>query len=230
MRLEIHQAVHSRQGTQSYFTSHTLGAPETLANRPEDPVDTPEEPVDTHEKPLNTLEEPVDAPERSEDTSKEFVSTDMESVDSRTQSSLHTKRAAWKQRSFLGSVIYSNTRTKSHTHRVSGEKKVLVHEEERKTSRALQVIPAPWVWSKAYQISQMTSLGLSDTKLSTRNVVPTDSPCFELAKHGDRAGLNELFDMRKASPYDMDVNGRSLLHVSSELSCLAYICCSYTVS
>ena len=44
--------------------------------------------------------------------------------------------------------------------------------------------------------------------------MPEDSPCFKMVEKGDRAGLEELFSMHKASPFDINPGGRSLLHVS----------------
>ena len=157
------------------------------------------------------------AHEAFEEAPGELVDAPKMTADPKTQKSLNVKRAAlWVKSSFLGSIIYSNVCTKSNTHRTSGETEILMDEVECETSMVLQVIPSPWVWNRAYRISRVTSLGLSKTQLSTRNVVLENSPCFEMVKHGDRAGLNDLFNMRKASPYDMNSNGRSLLHVSLE--------------
>ncbi len=55
---------------------------------------------------------------------------------------------------------------------------------------------------------------LSIPRLAVHNVVPTDSPIFELAKEGKIQDILELVGSGRASLHDRDEMGRSLLHVS----------------
>ncbi|TEY33027.1 hypothetical protein BOTCAL_0695g00040 [Botryotinia calthae] len=56
--------------------------------------------------------------------------------------------------------------------------------------------------------------------LRTYNVVDYDAPIVKMARHGDVAGMQQLFQTRQASLLDVDECGRTLLHVgNSSLDC-----------
>jgi hypothetical protein len=47
------------------------------------------------------------------------------------------------------------------------------------------------------------------------NVVPNDSPIFSMAKNGDIVGIQQLFSAGRASPFDRNLSGETVLDVSS---------------
>lgn len=56
--------------------------------------------------------------------------------------------------------------------------------------------------------------------LRTYNVVDSNAPIMGLACCGDLAGMQQLFQTRQASPFDIDKDGITLLHVgNSSLIC-----------
>jgi hypothetical protein len=50
--------------------------------------------------------------------------------------------------------------------------------------------------------------------LNSIRCIPNDSLIFKLCRSGDAQGMLKLFSAGKASSYDVDQNGKSLLHVS----------------
>lgn len=61
-------------------------------------------------------------------------------------------------------------------------------------------------------------------RLAVHNVVPNDSPIFNLAAEGNLQGMLELFRNGKASLNDRDEKGWSILHVRpARLTCLPLI-------
>ncbi|KAF7924400.1 uncharacterized protein EAE98_007451 [Botrytis deweyae] len=55
-----------------------------------------------------------------------------------------------------------------------------------------------------------------DFKLRIYNVVDYDAPIMELARVGDLAGMQQLFQTRQASPYDVNIYGETILHVGAQ--------------
>ncbi|KAF7876951.1 uncharacterized protein EAF02_008171 [Botrytis sinoallii] len=52
-----------------------------------------------------------------------------------------------------------------------------------------------------------------DFKLRIYNVVDYDAPIMTLARNGDVAGMQQLFETQQASPYDVNIYGQTILHV-----------------
>jgi hypothetical protein len=50
--------------------------------------------------------------------------------------------------------------------------------------------------------------------LRAYNIVPSDSPILEYVQQGNIGEVQKLFEKRKASPYDRDPYGFTLLDVS----------------
>lgn len=136
-------------------------------------------------------------------------------VDAMTQKSICGKiQKQIECQTYLGSFVYTRFESKKTAHRVYDDEKLLISEEDNEISTVLHLIPAPWIRAYAYEISWHRGLGSSSIKLSSRNVVPKNSPCFLMAKKGDIAGLKELIALKKATPFDVSPDGRSLMHVS----------------
>lgn len=84
--------------------------------------------------------------------------------------------------------------------------------KERQTLRSAQ-LP---LWLLRRRIDLYTSQTHSgwDCSLSIYNVRPSDAPIFRYANEGNIDAIKRLFQGNMASPYDVDEDGYSLLHVS----------------
>ncbi|KAH8655766.1 hypothetical protein BX600DRAFT_440255 [Xylariales sp. PMI_506] len=71
-----------------------------------------------------------------------------------------------------------------------------------------------WLWPHRYLVHQKRAMGGWDWKLRTYNVVPLGSPVFVLCANGDSANLQDMFNSKRASPFDIDPEGNTLLHAS----------------
>ena len=113
----------------------------------------------------------------------------------------------------LGTFIYGSSSCKKVISRSWGEQETVLEDIIANSSR-VKIHPWRWLLAQAVEVSWTQGFGLSDFRLTTRNVVPETAPCFELAKRGDIKGLNDLLFMNEASIFDVDPDGYSLLHVS----------------
>ncbi|MCJ1333087.1 hypothetical protein MMC10_009781 [Thelotrema lepadinum] len=88
----------------------------------------------------------LDAPEVPIDAAPEAVPVDVptEFARPKTQISLRAERSAsWVSKTFLGSALYSNVRVKSASHRVLGDTRVFMDDQDSEAFSLLRVIPAP---------------------------------------------------------------------------------------
>lgn len=74
-----------------------------------------------------------------------------------------------------------------------------------------------WITTRVWELKVFTLQNGWTTTFRTYNIIPHGSPVFELCINGDIQGLKELFASRKASPFDMDADGRTLLHVREHI-------------
>lgn len=72
-----------------------------------------------------------------------------------------------------------------------------------------------WISETIYEFHYAPSLSGWMFNARIYNIVPNDSEIFRRVKQGDEAGVMELFQARKASPFDKDQRGQSLLLVSA---------------
>ncbi|KAF7859741.1 hypothetical protein EAF04_008820 [Stromatinia cepivora] len=63
--------------------------------------------------------------------------------------------------------------------------------------------------------------------LRTYNVVSEDAPIIKLVEGGDIVGMQQLFETRQASPFDVDPFGRTLLHQAAYM--LEYETCQFLI-
>lgn len=72
-----------------------------------------------------------------------------------------------------------------------------------------------WLAQTAYELEYKVARS-SLRQVTTRhyNIRPNDSPIFKCLRMGDFPGMLHIFKHRRASPFDRDQDGQSLLHVS----------------
>lgn len=75
---------------------------------------------------------------------------------------------------------------------------------------------------RAFEIRLAYSLGPVSRTLRVHPVCSAEDPIFALCKKGDIAGLRTAFDQRKLSPFLLDEQGNSLLHVRAIVVYLVY--------
>lgn len=68
-------------------------------------------------------------------------------------------------------------------------------------TRAIEIYDSPVGW---------------DFYIRIYNVIPQNAPIFSMTENGDIAGIQQLFSLEKASPFDRSFDGQTLLDVSSE--------------
>ena len=73
---------------------------------------------------------------------------------------------------------------------------------------------ASWFSRTVYEIYYSSSYAGFNFNLRVWNTVSTDSEIIRTVEQGNLAEMMELFDSGKASPFDRDVEGNSLLFVS----------------
>jgi len=71
-----------------------------------------------------------------------------------------------------------------------------------------------WLINRAWEIQYMKARKGWNFNLSIYNIVPHNSLVFQYATSGNLEGLRDLFKSGLASPFDMDMNGFTVLHVS----------------
>ncbi|KAI1617598.1 hypothetical protein EDD36DRAFT_413314 [Exophiala viscosa] len=79
---------------------------------------------------------------------------------------------------------------------------------------------------KRFEIIRDRAGGMSTFTFRTYNILPRDAPVFFLARRGDVAGLQALFQRRDGTIFDRDENGQTLLHhtwVSEQQSMLTFL-------
>ena len=102
-------------------------------------------------------------------------------------------------------------------------RKAIREEKESDSFAAVQLIPSPWIIAKAIAVTWWQGLGSCSMRLSTRRIMPFDSMGFEFVTTGNIVGLKKLLERREASLYDIDPQGRTLLHVSLPLDSLCQL-------
>jgi hypothetical protein len=92
-----------------------------------------------------------------------------------------------------------------------------------------------WISGLAFSLQRSSTMAGGTFHLRMYNVVPDDSEIFRCIKLGDEAGVKELFRSKKASIFDKDDCGNSLLYVrpkpfslpesqANNLECIACYC------
>ncbi|POR32257.1 Uncharacterized protein TPAR_07535 [Tolypocladium paradoxum] len=69
-----------------------------------------------------------------------------------------------------------------------------------------------WLSESVYELRSITGVGGWTYTYRTYNIIPDNSEIFQRIRRGDKEGVLELFRTGKASPFDRDANGFSLLH------------------
>lgn len=73
-----------------------------------------------------------------------------------------------------------------------------------------------WISQSIYIFQSRSTMAGWSFNYRVYNIVSSESEIITRIQNGDKNGVLELFSTRKASPFDKDANGDSLLHVSSK--------------
>lgn len=71
-----------------------------------------------------------------------------------------------------------------------------------------------WLSGSRYQLRSKRAYGGWDYTIRSYTIVPYESPIFDLCYNGDLNAVQQLFHDGLASPFDISINGTTLLHVS----------------
>lgn len=77
-----------------------------------------------------------------------------------------------------------------------------------------------WLSASVYELQSSPSLGGWSYNYRVYNIISPNSEIIQKIIKGDKNGVLELFNTRKASPFDKDDEGHSLLYVSHHLPVL----------
>jgi hypothetical protein len=87
---------------------------------------------------------------------------------------------------------------------------------KKKNKLKARIRTPKWLFgvSRAIEIYASQATAVWTFNIQVYNVVPYDSPQFEMAKFGDVVGIQRLFSTGQASPFDRSFHGNTLLDVS----------------
>lgn len=75
--------------------------------------------------------------------------------------------------------------------------------------------PPPWLCPRRFELDLKRSRQGWDIMLRSYNIVPYEATIFKHCVNGDVVGIQELFKGGLASPFDMDIDKRTALHVGN---------------
>jgi hypothetical protein len=85
--------------------------------------------------------------------------------------------------------------------------------DQRTTSYAFRL--PHWIYGRRFELHLMKSCQGWDQRLRTYRTVPYDATVFAYCMDGNVNGLQHLFGTGQASPFEVDPDGRTPLHVST---------------
>ncbi|KAF4970515.1 hypothetical protein FSARC_2483 [Fusarium sarcochroum] len=91
----------------------------------------------------------------------------------------------------------------------------LTYTKEPKFWRASVQFPS-WLSQAVYEFQSNTTLWCWNFTYRTYNIISPESEIIQTIQKGDKNGVLELFDTRRASPYDKDHRGYSLLYFAAQ--------------
>jgi hypothetical protein len=116
-----------------------------------------------------------------------------------------------RQRKLLGPVEYNKTVRSRHQRNILTTQP----DAEGEIDEMFVTIRLPtWLLPRRYQFRARRAYSGWEYSLRSSSIVPSSSLVFEFSKDGNIEGLKDLFNTRKASPFDTDVCGFTPLHVS----------------
>lgn len=88
----------------------------------------------------------------------------------------------------------------------------------KETQTLIRAQPPPWLFRRRFDLYTSRSHSGWDFSLNVYNVRPSDAPIFEYVEEGDISAIQQLFQENMASVFDVDEEGKSLLHVSDSIA------------
>jgi hypothetical protein len=86
------------------------------------------------------------------------------------------------------------------------------------TSTSISITLPKWIYARKFQVCLTRSYQGWDQSLRIYKTVPHSAPIFSCCKSGNLKGLQRLFGSDQASPFEVDPDGMTPLHVSFLLS------------
>jgi len=88
-----------------------------------------------------------------------------------------------------------------------------LNDDEEVEEVQLTIHMPKWLVSRHYQFWMKRTFNGWDYHMRSTPIVPSDSPVFKVCLEGDLASLQQLFQRKEASPFDMNASGLTPLHV-----------------
>jgi hypothetical protein len=134
---------------------------------------------------------------------------------------IRTSRSTVRRRSVSHKMVYRGF-LGSITAIVQSESKDLVAGEHSKDPHARD----EWSWvfipsflSRCVEVKCASFLGSVERTLRTCPILPDDHQAWDMCREGEVSSIQELFRTREISPYAINTNGSTLLHVSCTYIC-----------
>lgn len=105
----------------------------------------------------------------------------------------------------------------------SGLLSIVLFADEHNTTTSVSFGLPRWIYARRFELRMMKSRQGWDQSFRSYSTVSHDAKVFDYCMHGNVAALQQLFASGQASPFEIDPDGRTPLHVSSTKSRLANI-------
>ncbi|KAG4430425.1 hypothetical protein IFR05_014095 [Cadophora sp. M221] len=97
----------------------------------------------------------------------------------------------------------------------SGQLSIVLSSDEHSTTTSVSFGLPRWICARRFELRMMKSRQGWDQSFRSYRMVSYDAKVFDYCMHGNVAALQQLFANGQASPFEIDPDGRSPLHVSS---------------
>jgi ribosomal protein L7/L12 len=95
---------------------------------------------------------------------------------------------------------------------------IAISQRRKSTTTSISLNIPDWISARRYQICFKKSQQGWDQSFRTYRTVPLDAKVFDYCMAGDLTGLQYLFESGFSSPFEIDPEGRTPLHVSQQAS------------
>ena len=98
-----------------------------------------------------------------------------------------------------------------------GKLDVVISEKSGSTATTMSLDLPAWIRARRYQFCVEKTVQGWQQVFHSYTIVPFDAPVFKYSMAGDVTGLQHLFDTGQASPFEVDPEGSTPLHVSRSI-------------
>ena len=114
----------------------------------------------------------------------------------------------------------SKLKNQTHTTRMSGMLEIRRADRGNSTETSISLRLPSWLYARRYDIFFRRACQGWDQSFRSYRVIPYESLVFEYSMAGDVAGLQRLFSTGQSSPFQVDPDGRTPLHVKPPPLCM----------